>query len=240
MSDVARSQQLCRARRAAICAVLGAAAALSACAPRQDGAAGLAWWRPAPAPAAAAAVAEATPPVPLPPVAPQPAYRQGSRADVKALRAMLERRQRKPATRPATAIARLDLDWPLQGLVLVQFGERPNGIRKDGIDIAAQPGAEVRAVERGRVIYAGNELSGYGALVLIQHEGGLTTVYGNNRQLKVRPGEEVARGQVVAQLGEDAGISPHLFFQVRADGKPVDPRRYLARRPTLMASVEAR
>lgn len=239
MANGARLLQLFRDRPATLrWALVAATLGLGACAPQQGGAGGFAWWRAPDAPDAGEAAAAALPPAP--PAAPQPGYRAGSRADVKALHALLERRQRKPVAAPPTAVAREDLDWPLQGLVLVQFGERPNGIRKDGIDIAAQPGAEVRAVEGGKVIYAGSELSGYGALVLIQHEGGLTTVYGNNKELKVQAGQEVARGQVVALLSEEASVPPHLFFQVRADGRPVDPRRYLARPATLMASAETR
>lgn len=236
--------------------------ALTACAPRAsepgrwlDAVMGTsAWWHGPPPRREQRPVPAILPPPATPPMVvttPAPSFRAATAADVKALHALLQRprgaladtkkasSRSRSKTRPA--VAQASLAWPLQGVVLVRFGERPNGVRSDGIDIAAAPGAEVHAVERGTVIYAGSDLSAYGSLVLIQHANGLTTVYGNNRTLLVRTGQEVARGQVVARLAEDrTGSSPHLHFQVRAEGKPVDPGRYLGRRATLMASAEAR
>lgn len=180
------------------------------------------------------------------------AARAATRDDVRALRALLDgapARARRGALAyaavAAAAVPRERLAWPLPGAVLAAFGERPNGARSDGIDIAAAGGGAepVRAAERGTVLYAGSELAGYGSLVLIRHAGGLTTVYANNRSLLVRTGDEVARGQPVGRLA-GAGVAgapaPYLHFQVRAAGRPVDPGRYLARRETMLASAELR
>ena len=103
-----------------------------------------------------------------------------------------------------------------------------SGRRNDGINIAAPRGAPVRAVDGGIVAYAGNQLRGYGNLVLIKHPDGLISAYAHCEQLLVQRGEHVARGQVIAKVGETGGVAqPQLHFELRQGDRAVDPRRFL-------------
>lgn len=118
--------------------------------------------------------------------------------------------------------------WPVRGRVVEGFGSGRNGTQNDGINIAARAGAPVYAAAPGEVVYAGNELRGYGNLVLIKHEGGYLTAYAHNSVLLVHRGEHVARGQTIARVGATGSVrEPQLHFEIRLGRSPVDPARYL-------------
>jgi len=118
--------------------------------------------------------------------------------------------------------------WPAQGRLLSGFGTKPGGQHNDGINIEVAQGAPVRAAEGGTVIYAGNELKGYGNLLLIRHAGGWVTAYAHNEELLVRRGAQVSRGQVIARAGSTGGVpSPQVHFEIRRGREAVDPMRYL-------------
>jgi murein DD-endopeptidase MepM/ murein hydrolase activator NlpD len=98
----------------------------------------------------------------------------------------------------------------------------------EGIDIAAPRGTPVRAAAPGRVVHSDWSISGYGNLVIIEHRGGLVTLYAHNRVNRVRVGQYVEAGQVVSEVGRTGhATGPHLHFEVRRDGKPRDPLDFL-------------
>ena len=121
--------------------------------------------------------------------------------------------------------------WPLDGRVISRFGSKPGGMHNDGINIAVPVGSEVRAAQNGVVAYAGNELRGYGNLVLIRHKGGWMTAYAHNDSLLVGKGDVVRRGQVISHSGKSGRVSrPQAHFEIRRDGEPQDPLRLLTRK----------
>ena len=121
--------------------------------------------------------------------------------------------------------------WPLRGKVLSRYGSKQGGLRNDGINIAAPRGSKVRAAASGIVAYAGNEIRGFGKLVLIKHEGDLITAYGHNSDLLVRRGDVVQKGQVIARVGTSGGVDvPQLHFEIREGRKAVDPKKLLPAR----------
>lgn len=118
--------------------------------------------------------------------------------------------------------------WPARGRIINGFGNK-SGQSSDGISIAVPEGTPVKAAEGGVVGYAGNELKGYGNLVLIRHDNGYVTVYAHNGELKVKRGETVKRGQVIATSGQTGNVSsPQLKFEIRKGQTPVDPLEYLS------------
>jgi murein DD-endopeptidase MepM/ murein hydrolase activator NlpD len=123
--------------------------------------------------------------------------------------------------------------WPVRGRVVSAYGVTANGTHNDGINIAAPKGAPVTAIEGGVVAYAGNELRGYGNLVLIKHPDGLISAYAHCEELLVKRGEQVSAGQVIAKVGATGGVSePQLHFEVRRGKKAVDPREFLSPAPS--------
>ncbi|NNF77614.1 MAG: LysM peptidoglycan-binding domain-containing M23 family metallopeptidase, partial [Rhizobiales bacterium] len=120
--------------------------------------------------------------------------------------------------------------WPLKGRVISSFGPKPSGSRNDGINIAVPEGTNVLSAENGVVAYAGNELKGYGNLVLIRHDGGWVTAYAHNKELFVKRGDRVSRGKVIAKAGSTGSVnSPQLHFEIRKGADAVDPMKYLGR-----------
>jgi murein DD-endopeptidase MepM/ murein hydrolase activator NlpD len=121
-----------------------------------------------------------------------------------------------------------NLRWPVQGRVVAGFGEkRASGIN-DGIDISVPEGTAVKAAENGVVIYSGNELEGFGNLILIRHADGIVTAYAHNSSNAVRKGQEVKRGEVIAKSGRTGNVDqPMLHFEVRKNSKPVNPMSFL-------------
>ncbi|MCD6450831.1 MAG: peptidoglycan DD-metalloendopeptidase family protein [Acidobacteria bacterium] len=115
------------------------------------------------------------------------------------------------------------LSWPLFGEVTSLFGPRGNGFHT-GIDIAAKPGTPIRAAADGVVIYAGQRFHGYGKMVMIEHPGGITTIYAHNKENLVRKGDRVRRGEIIALVGSSGNATgPHLHFEVRKGNTPINP-----------------
>jgi murein DD-endopeptidase MepM/ murein hydrolase activator NlpD len=119
--------------------------------------------------------------------------------------------------------------WPVKGKIISEYGAKPNGLKNEGINIAVPEGTGVRAAESGVVAYAGNELKGYGNLVLIRHEGGWVTAYAHAKELFVKRGDIVKRGDVIAKAGQTGSVSsPQLHFEVRKGATAMDPMKFLA------------
>jgi len=119
--------------------------------------------------------------------------------------------------------------WPVRGRVIAGFGPKPTGQQNDGINLAVPEGTPVKAADDGTVAYAGNELKGYGNLVLIRHANGYVTAYAHASELLVKRGDTVKRGQVIAKSGQTGNVtSPQLHFEVRKGATPVDPMQHLA------------
>ncbi len=119
--------------------------------------------------------------------------------------------------------------WPHVGKILDRYSVR--GKINKGIDIAGRIGDPVRAAADGEVVYAGSGLLGYGNLVIINHNEHYLSAYAHNRRILVKEGERVKAGQVIAELGATGTRTPKLHFEIRRDGKPVDPLKYLPRNP---------
>lgn len=132
-------------------------------------------------------------------------------------------------SQPAPAgVPQQTFNWPLKGSVLRQFNPAAQAGAGRGIEIAAQPGTAVLAAEAGRVIYSGDGVSGYGHLVILQHDNQLFTVYGFNQRNLVHQGAFVSRGDRIALSGTPpAGGEPRLHFEVRSGKEPVNPQLYL-------------
>jgi murein DD-endopeptidase MepM/ murein hydrolase activator NlpD len=129
--------------------------------------------------------------------------------------------------------------WPVQGKLLSRFGPKAGGLQNDGINIAAPRGATVRAAESGVVVYAGNELRGFGNLLLIRHADGWVSAYAHADSLLVARGAQVKRGQAVAKVGSTGSVSePQLHFELRQGVNAVDPLRHLARDGAAISSAD--
>lgn len=119
--------------------------------------------------------------------------------------------------------------WPLRGRLAIPFGPSSGGLHNDGINILAARGAPVEAADNGVVVYAGNELRGFGNLLLIKHADGWISAYAHNETLLVRRGQRVKRGDVIARVGSTGNVSvPQLHFELRRGSRAVDPRKHLA------------
>jgi lipoprotein NlpD len=105
----------------------------------------------------------------------------------------------------------------------------PRPVPGGGILLAGRLGQDVRAASAGRVVYTGSGLRGYGNLIIIKHADSLLSAYAHNREMLVHEGQDVAAGQVIAHMGEGGPQSPVLYFEIRLNGKPVDPLPYISR-----------
>jgi murein DD-endopeptidase MepM/ murein hydrolase activator NlpD len=118
--------------------------------------------------------------------------------------------------------------WPVRGKVITSYGAKTNGKSNDGINLAVPEGTPVKAAEDGVVAYSGNELKGYGNLVLIRHTNGYVTAYAHASELLVKRGDTIKRGQVIAKSGQSGeASSPQLHFEIRKGSSPVDPLQFL-------------
>jgi len=118
--------------------------------------------------------------------------------------------------------------WPVRGRVIASFGPTPNGLQNDGINLAVPEGTPVKAAEDGVVAYAGNELKGYGNLVLLRHSNGFVTAYAHASEILVKKGDVIKRGQTIAKSGQTGSVTaPQLHFEIRKGSTPVDPAQYL-------------
>lgn len=128
-------------------------------------------------------------------------------------------RERKDVT-----ASTLNWRWPTRGKVISRFSATSG---KKGIDISGQMGQPVLAAEKGKVVYTGSGLRGYGRLIIIKHNDKYLSAYAHNRKMVVKEGEVVSAGQKIAELGSSGVDRPMLHFEIRDNGRPVDPLRYL-------------
>ncbi|MGY3615403.1 peptidoglycan DD-metalloendopeptidase family protein [Bradyrhizobium sp. USDA 10063] len=118
--------------------------------------------------------------------------------------------------------------WPARGKVITGYGAKTNGKSNDGINLAVPEGTPVKAAEDGVVAYSGNELKGYGNLILVRHSNGYVTAYAHASELLVKRGDTIKRGQVIAKSGQSGEVSsPQLHFEIRKGSSPVDPLQFL-------------
>jgi murein DD-endopeptidase MepM/ murein hydrolase activator NlpD len=118
--------------------------------------------------------------------------------------------------------------WPVRGKVITSYGAKTNGKANDGINLAVPEGTPVKAAEDGVVAYSGNELKGYGNLVLVRHANGYVTAYAHASELLVKRGDTIKRGQIIAKSGQSGEVgSPQLHFEIRKGSSPVDPLQFL-------------
>ena len=118
--------------------------------------------------------------------------------------------------------------WPANGVLIGKFAS--NGSLNKGVDIAGDLGQPVFAASDGAVVYAGSGLRGYGELIIIKHNDTYVSAYGHNRRLLVREGQQVKVGQTIAEMGSTGTDRVKLHFEIRRQGKPVDPLQFLPRR----------
>ncbi|WP_420393979.1 peptidoglycan DD-metalloendopeptidase family protein [Acuticoccus sp.] len=172
---------------------------------------------PSPEPVVAAA------PDPSPQVAPVAAEAQAPTVTA----AVVDRPQAPAAAAPA-AEGEAGFRWPVRGRIIAGFGKQADGNRNDGINLSVPAGTAVHAAQDGTVIYAGDELEGYGNLILVQHEDDWVSAYAHNEALKVSRGDTVRRGQPIASVGATGSVDqPQLHFELRRKSKPVDPLPHL-------------
>ena len=132
-----------------------------------------------------------------------------------------------PAMRPARFPTERPLRWPVEGVVRSSFGPR-GGRFHAGVDIAGPKGTPIVAAADGLVIFSGRGPNGYGNIVMLDHAGGLVTLYAHNDRNVVREGDRVRGGQVVALVGKSGRAwGPHLHFEVHKDGRLADPLMWL-------------
>ena len=131
---------------------------------------------------------------------------------------------------PAAAEGEIDWMWPATGKLMGTFTDNSGGETNKGIDIAGKQGDPVLAAAGGKVVYVGSGLRGYGNLVIVRHNASFLTAYAHNSQILVKEGQAVTRGQKIAEMGSSDSEQPRLHFEVRLQGKPVDPLKYLPAR----------
>ena len=123
--------------------------------------------------------------------------------------------------------------WPTVGKLISGYGPSAGGMHNDGINIEAPLGTPVTAAEAGVVAYAGNELRGFGNLLLVRHQGGWMTAYAHNNELLVKRGQKVARGQMIARVGRTGNVEqPQLHFEIRKGTDAIDPMKFLGTPPS--------
>ncbi|MFC6311844.1 murein hydrolase activator EnvC family protein, partial [Paraburkholderia dipogonis] len=148
------------------------------------------------------------------------AVQSAQSAQSPALSAAEAREVAHQTARHANAVA---LAWPAGGRVVEGF--QPGETR--GIEIGGKPGDPVRAAADGKVMYAGTGLNSYGSLIIVQHNKDFLTAYSHNRKLLVKTGDIVAQGQQIAEMGDENNSRVSVGFELRRDGKPIDPMPYL-------------
>lgn len=129
---------------------------------------------------------------------------------------------------PAPSGTSMEWSWPAGGRVIRGFDSKSAG--KKGIDIAGKTGESVRAAAAGKVVYSGSGLSGYGRLIIIKHNKNFLSAYAHNRKLIATEGQWVEKGELIAQMGSSGTDRTQLHFEIRKQGRPVDPLRYLPKR----------
>jgi murein DD-endopeptidase MepM/ murein hydrolase activator NlpD len=179
--------------------------------------------RPAPAPAPSP-VAATKPAAPAQPTAPATPPSQTA--------ALSQGAKSAPQTATGTGVQAAsngNFRWPVRGRVISGYGVKANGERNDGINIEVPEGTPIKAAEGGEVIYAGNELKGYGNLVLVKHPSGMVSAYAHASEILVQRGDTVMRGQTLGKVGATGNVTrPQLHFEIRSGNRPVDPLPYLS------------
>ncbi len=137
------------------------------------------------------------------------------------------------STRPAPSVvvptaSNVTWRWPADGTVVASFAS--GDPTRQGVDIAGKGGQPVRAASDGVVVYSGSGLVGYGELVIVKHSEQWLSAYGHNRARLVNEGQVVKAGQQIAEMGRSGAARDMLHFEIRYNGKPVDPQQYLPRR----------
>ena len=178
------------------------------------------------APAKPATVAAAKP-APAQPKAAAPATKVASAEPQHTARAVTPTPDVSEETK-SSASGAPSFRWPVRGRIIAGYGPKPNGQQNDGINLSVPEGTPVKAAEDGVVAYAGNELKGYGNLVLIRHPNGFVTAYAHASELMVKRGDNVKRGQTIAKAGQTGTVTaPQVHFEIRKGSSPVDPTQYL-------------
>ena len=133
-----------------------------------------------------------------------------------------------PAPSPNPGISGGRFPWPVNGRLVAGYGLANGEAHNQGINIAAPLGTPVRSIDAGTVAYVGNEVKGYGNLVLVKHTNGWISAYAHLDGIVVKKGDTVGAGQVIAKVGDTGGVGePQLHFELRRGSKPVDPRDFL-------------
>jgi len=134
-----------------------------------------------------------------------------------------------PSSRNSSSSTKPDFYWPVKGSVISKFGPKKGGLYNDGINISAKEGTPIKASDDGEVVYAGNELRGYGNMLLIKHNSGYLTAYAHADDFLVKKGDLIKKGQVIAHVGQTGHVtSPQLHFSIRQGRKAIDPEKYLS------------
>lgn len=120
----------------------------------------------------------------------------------------------------------IDWIWPAEGKVVAIFDD----VKSKGVDIAGKMGQDIIAAGSGKVMYAGSGIRGYGNLVIIRHSDTLLSAYAHNKSILVKEGQSISKGQKIAEMGNSDSDNVKLHFEIRYQGKPVDPSRYLPAR----------
>jgi murein DD-endopeptidase MepM/ murein hydrolase activator NlpD len=131
--------------------------------------------------------------------------------------------------RGVASVPYLPLQWPLRQMKLSSGFGRRGGSRHDGIDLQSKWGTPIYAAADGVVVYAGNEINGYGETIVLRHRGDLATLYAHASELLVQDGQRVERGQAIGYVGDTGNATgPHLHFEIRVGKKPIDPWNHLS------------
>ena len=136
--------------------------------------------------------------------------------------------QVKKPPKSTKKVGRIRWHWPTYGKVIETFSNKSS--TRKGIDIAGRLGQKVKAASAGRVVYSGSGLRGYGKLIIVKHNEQYLSAYAHNRKLLVKQGSKVKLGQVIAEMGRSGADRVKLHFEIRREGNPVNPMRYLPKR----------
>jgi lipoprotein NlpD len=160
----------------------------------------------------------------------EPALAEAQKDDNPAVNPKAEKAAAPVAAPNNTVIAsddeKLSWMWPSDGRIIATFDEGKN----KGVDIAGKLGQNVMAAGPGKVMYAGSGIRGYGNLVIVKHSNSLLSAYAHNRSIVVKEGQSVSKGQVIAEMGDSDADTVKLHFEIRQQGRPVDPSKFLPRR----------
>jgi lipoprotein NlpD len=168
-------------------------------------------------------------PVVLAKVDPKPEAKPETKAETKAetkpepVKPEAKEEKKAEPAKAANGDDKIDWAWPASGKIIAGFNETSS----KGVDLSGKPGDPVLAAASGRVVYAGTGLRGYGKLVIVKHDNSYLSAYAHNQNLLVKEGQAVSRGQKIAELGDTDSDRPKLHFEIRRQGKPVDPGKYL-------------